>query len=58
MKAATLLTCSNGIQYEMEDESLENRNYKFTDFVSFDADADNDTDIEAYFDQLIADKLG
>ena len=47
---------SNGIDYEIENELPENRSYKFTDFVSFDADADNYTDIEAYFDQLIADK--
>ena len=48
---------SYGIDYEIEDELPENRNYKFTDFVSFDADWDNDTYIGAYFDELIADKV-
>ena len=47
---------SVGIQYEMEDESQENRNCEFTDFVCSDTDADSNTDIKAYFDEPIADK--
>ena len=46
---------SVGIQYDMEDESQENRNYESTDFVCFDTDADRNTDIKAYFDEPIAD---
>ena len=40
----------------MEDESQENRNYKSTDFVCSNTDADSNTDREAYFDKPIADK--
>ena len=46
-----------GTQYEMEDESQENRIYDSTDFVCSDTDADSDSDIEAYFDEPIADKV-
>ena len=47
---------SVGIQYEMEYESQENRNYESTDFFCSVTDADSDTDIEAYFDKPIADE--
>ena len=47
---------SVGIQYEMEDESQENRNYEFTDFVCSDKDGDSNTDIRTYLDEPIADE--
>ena len=47
---------SNGFQYEMEDESRENRNYEYTDIIYSYVDTDSDTDIEAYLDKLIADE--
>ena len=46
---------SVGIQYEMEDESQEDRNCESTDFVCSDTDADSNTDREAYFNEPIAD---
>ena len=47
---------SNGIQYEMENESQEKRNNELTYFVASDTDADSDTDKEDYLDELIADE--
>ena len=47
---------SVGIQYEMEDESQENRNCQSIDFACSDADADSNTDIKAYFVEPIADE--
>ena len=48
---------SVGIQYEMEDESQENRNCESTDFVCSDTDADSNADIKVYFDEPIADEI-
>ena len=45
-----------GIQYEMENESQENRICESTDFVWSDTDADGNTDIKVYFDEPIADE--
>ena len=47
---------SVGIQYEMEDESQEDRNCEFTDFVCSDTDAERNTDIKGYFDKPIAEE--
>ena len=47
---------SVGIQYEMEDESQENRNCESTDFICSDTDANSSTDVRAYFDEPIADE--
>ena len=41
---------SNGIQYEMNDKSQENRNYEHTDYIS--SNTNGDSDFEKYFGNL------